>query len=69
MVPEGCAHGFLTLAAGTRMLYLASAAHDPARERGVRWDDPAFAIPWPAAPAVISPRDAALPDFAAGAAT
>jgi dTDP-4-dehydrorhamnose 3,5-epimerase len=65
VVPAGCAHGFLTLAAGTQMLYLVTAAYDPALDRGVRWDDPAFAIPWPAAPEVISPRDAALPGFSA----
>jgi dTDP-4-dehydrorhamnose 3,5-epimerase len=65
VIPAGCAHGFLTLAADTRMLYLVSAAYDPGLDRGVRWDDPAFAVPWPAPPAVISPRDAALPDFAA----
>ncbi|MEK0085493.1 dTDP-4-dehydrorhamnose 3,5-epimerase family protein [Benzoatithermus flavus] len=67
VVPEGCAHGFLTLADRTLVLYLVSAAYDPARERGVRWDDPAFALPWPFPPRVISPRDAALPDFAPAA--
>jgi dTDP-4-dehydrorhamnose 3,5-epimerase len=63
VVPRGCAHGFLTLEDRTRVLYLVTAAYDPARERGVRWDDPAFAIPWPSHPRVISPRDAAFPDF------
>lgn len=62
VVPEGCAHGFLTLEPGTTMLYLVTAPFDPARDRGVRWNDPAFAIPWPFSPEVISPRDAALPD-------
>lgn len=65
VVPAGCAHGFLTLEPDTRMLYLVTSAYDPELDRGVRWDDPAFAIPWPRAPAMISPRDAALPDFAA----
>ncbi len=63
VVPEGCAHGFLTEADGSLVLYLVSMAHDPARERGIRWNDPAFAIDWPAMPAVISARDAQLPDF------
>lgn len=63
VVPEGCAHGFLSLQPGTLMLYLVTAAYDPAHERGVRWDDPAFAIPWPHAPEVISTRDATLADF------
>jgi dTDP-4-dehydrorhamnose 3,5-epimerase len=65
-VPEGCAHGFLSLQPGTLMLYMVTAAYDPARERGVRWDDPAFAIPWPQAPEVISSRDATLADFDPG---
>ena len=66
VVPEGCAHGFLTLCDDASVLYFVSAAWDPIRERGVRWNDPAFAIPWPARPAVISARDAAHPDFDAG---
>jgi len=63
LVPEGCAQGFLTLRDATSMLYLVTAPYDAARERGIRWDDPAFAIRWPRSPKVISPRDAALPDF------
>lgn len=63
VVPEGCAHGLLTLADDTLVCYLVSAAYDPARERGVRWNDPAFAIPWPSPPAVISARDASHPDY------
>ncbi len=35
----------------------------PDLARGVRWDDPAFAIDWPFAPTVIGERDAAYPDF------
>ncbi len=63
VVPEGCAHGLLTLADDTLAWYLVSASYDPVRERGVRWNDPAFAIPWPSAPAVISARDASHPDY------
>ena len=40
------------------------AFYDPALQRGVRWNDPAFAIDWPLAPAVIAERDAGYPDFA-----
>jgi dTDP-4-dehydrorhamnose 3,5-epimerase len=60
-VPAGCAHGFVTLEDDSELLYQLSAAWQPAAERGVRWDDPALAIAWPLRPAVISPRDAALP--------
>ena len=66
VVPEGCAHGFLTLTDATLLLYLVTAAYDPVRERAVRWDDPGFAITWPFRPSVLSPRDAALPDFDPG---
>ena len=62
-IPEGCAHGLLTLEDDTEVCYLMGAAYDPALARGVRWNDPAFAIDWPFAPAVISERDAAFPNF------
>jgi len=63
LVPEGVAHGFLTLEADTDVLYQIAPLYRPGREAGVRWDDPAFAIAWPAAPHRISPRDAAYPDY------
>lgn len=63
LVPPGCAHGFLTLTDETLVLYFVSAAWDPSRERGIRFDDPAFAIRWPFPPAVVSARDLAHPDF------
>ncbi len=57
-IPEGCAHGFLTLEDDSEVVYQMSAAYDEASSRGVRWDDPAFAIGWPTRPQVISERDA-----------
>lgn len=62
-VPEGVAHGFLTLTDGSQVLYQMSEFYHPAAAGGVRWNDPAFGIAWPAAPVAISPRDAAYPDF------
>ncbi len=62
-VPEGCAHGFLTLEDDTLVEYQISAAFAPAAYRGVRWDDPAFGVRWPFPPIVIHPRDATYPDF------
>lgn len=61
-IPEGVAHGFLTLEPDTDVVYQISPAFQPGREAGVRWDDPAFAIRWPARPELISPRDATYPD-------
>ncbi len=58
-VPEGCAHGFLTLADATEVFYMISAPYVPEAGRGVRYDDPAFGIAWPGEVAVIHPRDAA----------
>ena len=63
LIPEGVAHGFLTLEDDTDILYQISPAFQPGHEAGVRWDDPAFAIAWPDAPRLISPRDAAYPDY------
>jgi dTDP-4-dehydrorhamnose 3,5-epimerase len=62
LIPEGVAHGFLTLEPDTDVLYQISPAFRPGHEAGVRWNDPAFAIAWPAAPSLISERDATYPD-------
>ena len=63
VVPQGCAHGFLTRSDRTLLLYLVSHRYDPANEQAVRWDDPAFALPWPEPPQVISRRDASVANY------
>jgi dTDP-4-dehydrorhamnose 3,5-epimerase len=63
LVPKGCANAFLTLADETEVTYLVSEFYTPAAESGVRWDDPAFSVNWPAAPAVVSDKDRSWPDF------
>lgn len=62
-IPEGCSHGYLTLAADSDVLYQMSRPYTPEGDAGLRWDDPAFGIDWPARPAVINRRDATYPDF------
>ena len=62
-VPEGFAHGFLTLSDDALVLYQISEFHTPGADRGIRWDDPAFGIKWPAAPTVIADRDRAFGNF------
>ena len=62
-IPQGCAHGFLTLADDCELFYQMSEVYHANLGRGVRYDDPAFAIRWPFAPAVISERDASFPDY------
>jgi len=63
-VPEGCAHGFVTLEDCTEVFYQMSEFYSAASARGVRWDDPAFRIEWPEQVKVLSERDRTYPDFA-----
>lgn len=62
-VPEGFAHGFLTLMDDTEVFLQMSEFYAPDYGRGVRWNDPEFAIDWPAPVRVISERDASYPNF------
>ncbi len=62
-IPEGCAHGFQTLEDNTEIFYQISAFYNPRCAKGVRWDDSAFGIQWPADERLISDRDLAYPDF------
>jgi dTDP-4-dehydrorhamnose 3,5-epimerase len=61
--PAGFAHGYLTLADNTEVLYQVSAFYSPESERAVRWNDPTFNIEWPMQPEVISSKDREHPDF------
>ncbi len=61
--PERFAHGYQTLADETEVYYLTSFPYAPAAARGVRYDDPAFAIKWPLPATVISDADRNWPDF------
>ena len=62
-VPEGFAHGFLTLEDDTEVFYQMSEFYVPASSRGFRWNDPAFRIDWPEPVRVISDRDRTYPNF------
>ncbi len=57
VVPAGCANAWMTLEKDTRILYLVAAEYESSKERGFRFDDPRFAIDWPAAPTQISSKD------------
>jgi dTDP-4-dehydrorhamnose 3,5-epimerase len=65
-VPGGFLHGFCTLLPDTEVIYKVTADYDRAAERGVIWNDPVLALPWPVAAdeAVLSAKDAALPPLA-----
>ena len=60
-MPEGIAHGYLTLTDDVEALYHASKPWAPKSESGVRWNDPAFGIKWPFEPVVISEKDRQWP--------
>lgn len=63
LVPEGFAHGFLTLEADCQVFYQVNNYYDPENEAAVRWNDPIFSIQWPVTNPLLSGRDAGLPDF------
>lgn len=66
-VPPGFAHGFQTLCDDAELYYQMTVAYVPELSRGVRWNDPAFAIDWPLPEPILSPRDAAWPDYSLSA--
>jgi dTDP-4-dehydrorhamnose 3,5-epimerase len=65
-VPEGFAHGFLTLADESEVSYWMSESFTPEAGRGLRFDDPRLAIDWPALPRVVSERDLGYAAFEEG---
>jgi dTDP-4-dehydrorhamnose 3,5-epimerase len=64
-IPEGFAHGFCVMSPVADVVYQVGSYYDPDAERGVAWDDPDLAIPWPTATPVVSDRDRRNPRFAA----
>lgn len=60
-IPEGFAHGFLTLSDDVEVAYQLSEFYTPEAQRGARHDDPAFGIQWPGRVEVISERDRSWP--------
>jgi dTDP-4-dehydrorhamnose 3,5-epimerase len=62
-IPEGCAHGYQTLAEATEIEYLTSAFYEHKSARGVRFDDVAFGINWPLPVSSVSDADRQWPDY------
>ena len=62
-IPKGFAHGYLTLVPDTELLYSVTEFYAPDAEGGIRYDDPALAIEWPAPVLVISDKDASWPNL------
>lgn len=63
LVPEGFAHGFVTLSDDTEIVYKCSDYYAPECDRAIRFDDPAIGIDWgiDRADAVLSEKDAGAP--------
>jgi len=57
-IPDGCAHGYQTLADDSEIVYSTTARYARDAATGARYDDPAFAIEWPLPVEVISEQDA-----------
>jgi dTDP-4-dehydrorhamnose 3,5-epimerase len=65
-IPQGFAHGYMTLVDDTEVFYQVSAYYAPEAEKGIRWDDPQFRIDWPRGNGlIISEKDVAWPNFEA----
>jgi dTDP-4-dehydrorhamnose 3,5-epimerase len=61
-VPEGFAHGFVTLEDDTEVTYKVSTVYSPAHDRAIRFDDPEIGIPWPlTGEPILSAKDAQAP--------
>jgi dTDP-4-dehydrorhamnose 3,5-epimerase len=59
-VPEGLAHGFLTLSERAEVTYKVNAPYAPDCERTLRWDDPTVGVTWPLPPGtepILSAKD------------
>lgn len=56
-LPEGVAHGYLTLSDESTVHYHLSAYYTPQLGEGIRWDDPTLAIQWPLPPSILSEQD------------
>jgi dTDP-4-dehydrorhamnose 3,5-epimerase len=65
-VPVGFLHGYCTLIDVTEVIYKVSGPYDRSAERGVIWNDPDLALPWPVPPggALLSEKDTVLPRLA-----
>lgn len=62
-VPPGFAHGFCVLSDGADVLYKCTEEYAPELDRGIRWDDPDLAIPWPVKEPIVSEKDRAWPNL------
>lgn len=60
-IPEGFAHGFVTLSETAQIIYYCTEVYSPEHERGLSWNDPVVGVKWPVEDPILSQKDAALP--------
>jgi dTDP-4-dehydrorhamnose 3,5-epimerase len=60
-IPQGCAHGYLTLTDDTEVFYLVSAPYQPQASQGIHWNSNALQGAWPFAPEILSSHDEQWP--------
>ncbi|MGL6044925.1 MAG: dTDP-4-dehydrorhamnose 3,5-epimerase [Vogesella sp.] len=61
-IPEGFAHGFVTLSEHAEFLYKTTSYYAPSHDRGILWSDPAIGIAWPdCGPLQLSGKDQIQP--------
>jgi dTDP-4-dehydrorhamnose 3,5-epimerase len=60
-IPEGFAHGFISLVDDVHVMYKTSAYYAPLHEGGICWNDPEIAFPWPFDKIIKSDKDGRLP--------
>lgn len=60
-IPAGFAHGYAVVSEEAAVMYKVTAEYAPELDRGIRWDDPTLAVPWPVTAPVLSAKDMALP--------
>lgn len=60
-VPEGCAHGFLSLAEDTLVFYKTTSEYSPLAERGILWKDKNLNINWPYENPIVIAKDQLFP--------
>jgi len=63
-IPEGFAHGFVTLSERAVFTYLCTATYDREADAGIRWDDASLAVDWPVSTPTLSDKDARAPFLA-----
>ena len=60
-IPEGYAHGFLSLEDDTCFQYKCTTAYSPSTQKGILWNDPTIKIDWPIDNPLLSEKDQCLP--------